>query len=117
MAQALTYPFSRLADAAAEVGVTPEQLRHLSDSAKRLKGEQSRLASERRRLQGETLGRPRVISDDTYRRALTLESEGLSHVEIAATLTAEGHARGNGSTSWTRHSAGRLLARRRPSND
>lgn len=114
MATTLTYPFSRLTEAAAEVGITPDQLRHLSDSTKRLKGEQSRLAIERRREQGEILGRPRIISEATYLRALTLENEGLSHAAIAATLTAEGHARGDASTQWTRHAAGRLLARRRP---
>jgi len=113
MASALTYPFSRLTQAASEAGVTLEQLEHLSAAATQIRGKQSRKASEYRRQQGETLGRPRVISEATYLRALTLESEGLSHSAIAATLTAEGHARGNGSTSWDRHAAGRLLARRR----
>jgi hypothetical protein len=113
MAAALTYPFSRLTQAAAEVGVTLEQLEHLSNSAKELRRELGRNGMERRRLQGEQIGRPLVISEAAYLRALTLESEGLSHAEIATTLTAEGHARGNGSTEWTRHSAGRLLARRK----
>lgn len=113
MAAALTYPFSRLTRAAYEVGVTLEQLEHLSNSARQLRRELGRNGMEQRRLQGEPLGRPLVISEATYRRALTLESEGLTHAQIAATLTAEGHARGNGSTEWTRHSAGRLLARRR----
>jgi hypothetical protein len=114
MATALTYPFSRLTEVAAEIGVTPEQLEALSDSAKRLKGEQSRLAIERRRSKGETVGRPRVISEAAYVRAQTLEAEGLSYVAIAETLTAEGHTRGDSSTDWTRHAAARLLARRRP---
>ena len=113
MAAALTYPFSRLTRAAGEVGVTLEQLEHLSNSTKELRRELGRTGMERRRLEGEQLGRPPVISEATYLRALTLENEGLSHAEIAATLTTEGHARGNGSTEWTRHSAGRLLARRR----
>jgi len=113
MATTLTYPFSRLTEAASEAGVTLDQLERLSAATTQIRGKQGRNASDLRRQQGQPIGRPRVISEATYLRALTLESEGLSHSAIAATLTAEGHARGNGSTSWDRHAAGRLLARRR----
>jgi DNA invertase Pin-like site-specific DNA recombinase len=109
---ALTYPFTHLEPDAARAGVTLEQLEALSEATRRLRSARSAETIGRRRLRGDTLGRPRVISETAYRRAAELAAAGWSQRAIAETLTAEGHARGNGSTVWTREAAGRLLARR-----
>jgi DNA invertase Pin-like site-specific DNA recombinase len=109
---ALTYPFSRLEADAQSVGITLEQLEALSEATRRLRSARSAETIGHRRLRGDTLGRPRLISEAAYRRAVELAAAGLSHRAIAEALTAEGHARGNGSTVWTREAAGRLLNRR-----
>lgn len=62
------------------------------------------------RERGTVLGRPRIISDATYRRAFELRASGATWRETAEALSVEGHKRGDGSALWAISNVRRLLA-------
>jgi hypothetical protein len=95
------FPFT-IEEAARALGVPEERIRAAAEIARDVSEERSA-----------GRGRPEVISQRTYKRAVELRSKGLSLKATAEKLTAEGHRRGDGSSTWTLTNVARLLERRR----
>lgn len=96
------YPFT-IEEAAELLGVSQERVSRAAE-----------IATTKKEGRPTPRGRPTVISQRTYERAVELRSQGLSLSATAEVLTAEGHSRGIESKSWTLTNVARLLNRRSP---
>jgi DNA invertase Pin-like site-specific DNA recombinase len=88
---------------------TLQMIGSVAELERQMIGDRTRVALAAARERGTVLGRPRIVAEATYVQAKALQDSGLSLAQIARELTAEGHARANGSTEWTRSAVHALL--------
>jgi DNA invertase Pin-like site-specific DNA recombinase len=89
---------------------TLQMMGSVAELERQMIGDRTRSALLAARERGVVLGRPRLVSAETYAAAYDLRASGLSLAQVAAAMTEAGHPRANGSTSWTRSAVQHLLA-------